>query len=140
VVNALPERFPKLKVIWIESGLAWIPWLMQRLDSEYRMRTSEAPGLKKMPSEYMREFYYSSQSMETTHPEAMELTFKMMNAGTQMLYASDYPHWDMDMPSTVYDLPFLSEAEKRNILGENARKLFGIDVSDRFPDYKPPVA
>jgi predicted TIM-barrel fold metal-dependent hydrolase len=46
VVNALPERFPKLKVIWIESGLAWIPWLMQRLDSEYRMRTSEAPGLK----------------------------------------------------------------------------------------------
>ena len=46
MVNALPERFPKLKVIWIESGLAWIPWLMQRLDSEYRMRTSEAPGLE----------------------------------------------------------------------------------------------
>ena len=88
----------------------------------------------------MREFYYSSQPMEATHPEAMELTFKMVNAGTQMLYASDYPHWDMDMPSTVYDLPFLSEAEKRNILGENARKLFGIDVSGRFPDYKPPVA
>ncbi len=33
VLNGIPERFPKLKVIWIESGLAWIPFIMQRLDS-----------------------------------------------------------------------------------------------------------
>ena len=33
VMNALPERFPKLKTIWIESGLAWVPFLMQRLDN-----------------------------------------------------------------------------------------------------------
>jgi predicted TIM-barrel fold metal-dependent hydrolase len=46
VINGIPERFPKLKVIWIESGLAWIPFLMQRLDNEYMMRTSEAPLLK----------------------------------------------------------------------------------------------
>ncbi len=43
VLNGIPERFPKLKVIWIESGLAWVPFLMQRLDSEYMMRTSERP-------------------------------------------------------------------------------------------------
>ena len=53
VINGLPERFPKLKVIWIESGLAWIPWLMQRLDHDFRMRTSECPSLKRLPSEYM---------------------------------------------------------------------------------------
>ncbi|HUZ72170.1 MAG TPA: amidohydrolase family protein, partial [Stellaceae bacterium] len=57
VINALPERFPKLKVVWIESGLAWVPFLMQRLDNEYMMRTSEAPGLKRRPSEYMREMF-----------------------------------------------------------------------------------
>ena len=43
IINGIPERFPKLKVIWIESGLAWAPFLMQRLDSEYMMRSSEAP-------------------------------------------------------------------------------------------------
>ena len=89
VLNGLPERFPKLKTIWLESGLAWIPFLMQRLDHEYMMRTSEAPLLRKVPSEYMREMYYTSQPMETDHPKALELTFEMINAETQLLYSSD---------------------------------------------------
>ena len=127
VLNGLPERFPKLDTIWIESGLAWIPFLMQRLDHEYMMRTSEAPLLKKPPSEYMREMYYTSQPIETDHPKALELTFEMINAETQLLYSSDWPHWDFDPPSTIFDLPFLSEQGKRNILGENARRLLKLD-------------
>jgi len=59
--------------------------------------------------------------------EALEVTLKMIKAETQLLYASDYPHWDMDLPSTIYDLPFLSETAKRNILGENARRLFNLE-------------
>lgn len=134
VINGLPERFPKLKIIWIESGLAWIPWLMQRLDNDYRMRTSEAPALKKLPSDYMRDMFYTSQPMEmVNNPEALELTFKMINAETQLLYSSDYPHWDMDLPSTIWDLKFLSEQAKRNILGLNSKRIFGIDTSERFP-------
>jgi predicted TIM-barrel fold metal-dependent hydrolase len=67
----------------------------------------------------------------------LECTFKMIKAESQLLWCSDYPHWDMDVPSVIYDLPFLSEKAKRAILGENSRKLFDIDVSDRFPNYKP---
>jgi len=58
--------------------------------------------------------------------EALEVTFKMINAETQLLYSSDYPHWDMDLPSTIYDLPFLNETARRNILGGNAQRLFGL--------------
>ena len=133
VVNGIPERFPKLKSIWIESGLAWIPFLMQRLDNEYMMRSSEAPLLKRLPSDYMREMYYTTQPMELVNNQSMlQETFKMINADTQLLYSSDYPHWDMDLPSTIYDLPFLSLQAKKNILGESARKLFKLDefVSD----------
>jgi predicted TIM-barrel fold metal-dependent hydrolase len=127
VINGIPERFPGLKIIWMESGLAWVPALMQRLDSEYMMRTSEAPLLTKKPSDYMREnFWYTTQPMETGNLEALELTMKMINAETQLLFASDYPHWDFDLPSTVYDLPFLTETQKRRILGENARVLFNL--------------
>jgi predicted TIM-barrel fold metal-dependent hydrolase len=138
VINALPERFPKLKVIWIESGLAWVPWLMQRLDNDYRMRSSEAPMLKKLPSEYMQDMYYSSQPMEMPNDlSILEMTFKMIKAETQLMWCSDYPHWDMDLPSVIYDLPFLSEKAKRNILGENALRVFNIDPRDRYPDFKP---
>jgi hypothetical protein len=42
----------------------------------------------------------------------------------------------MDLPSTIWDLPFLSEQSKRNILGLNARRIFNLDVSDRFPNAK----
>jgi hypothetical protein len=54
VINGLRERFPGLDVVWIESGLAWIPFLMQRLDSEYMLGSSEAPLLQRRPSEYIR--------------------------------------------------------------------------------------
>ena len=47
-----------------QSGLAWMPFLMQKLDHEYMLRPSECPLLKKKPSDYMRDMYYSSQPME----------------------------------------------------------------------------
>ncbi len=128
IVNAMPERFPKLKTVWIEFGLAWVPFLMQRLDNEYMMRTSDCPGLKKKPSDYMRDMYFTTQPMEMVdNRKALELTFEMMKADTQLLYSSDYPHWDMDLPSTINDLSFLSTEAKRNILGGNALRLFNLE-------------
>jgi predicted TIM-barrel fold metal-dependent hydrolase len=128
VLNGLPERFPKLKVIWIESGLAWIPFLMQRLDTEYMMRTSECPLLKRRPSEYMQEMYYTSQPLERSNMKLTQATFEAMHAETQLLYASDWPHWDFDAPSSITKLPFLNEQAKRSILGLNAARLFGLEV------------
>ncbi len=129
VLNGIPERFPKLKSIWIESGLAWIPFLMQRLDDQYLMRTSEAPQLKRLPSEYMREnCWYSSQPMERTHLKATELTFEMINAESQLLFSSDWPHFDFDTPSIIARLPFLSEQAQRNVLGLNAARVFNLKV------------
>src|SRR6266404_17639 len=119
VTNGLSERFPKLPVIWIEGGLAWVPFLMQRLDHEYMLRSSEYPLLKKKPSDYMR---------------ALACTFEMINAETQLLYASDYPHWDFDVPSRIWDLPFLSEKAKHNILGGSAARLF--KLPPRSPQQK----
>jgi uncharacterized protein len=126
VTNGLGERFPKLPVIWIEGGLAWVPFLMQRLDHEFMLRTSEYPGLKRPPSDYMRDMFYSTQPLEVTDMIQLESTFRMINAETQLLYASDYPHWDFDIPSKIVNLPFLSERAKHNILGGSAARLFGL--------------
>ena len=138
ICNGMNERFPRLKVVWTESGLAWVPWVAQRLDSDYRMRSSECPMLTKLPSEYIQDMYYTTQPMEVPNDlSLLEMTFKVIKAETQLLFGSDYPHWDMELPTVIYDLPFLDEKAKRNILGENARKVFNIDLSERYPDYQP---
>lgn len=128
VLNGMPIRFPKLKVIWIESGLAWVPFVMQRLDDQFLMRPSEAPHLKRLPSEYMRDHcWYTTQPMESHNLKALECTLDMIKAETQLLYASDWPHFDFDLPSEITDLKFLSEQAKRNILGLNAARIFNLD-------------
>jgi predicted TIM-barrel fold metal-dependent hydrolase len=105
---------------------------MQRLDDQYLMRQSEAPQLKRMPSEYMREHcFYTTQPMETTNLKALECTLEMINAENQLLFASDWPHFDFDLPQQICDLPFLSEQAKRNILGMNAARLFNLEPKIR---------
>jgi predicted TIM-barrel fold metal-dependent hydrolase len=137
IVNGIPERFPKLKVVWLESGLAWIPFMMQRFDNEYMMRTSECPALKKLPSDYMRDMYFASQPLEITDMGLLENTMRVINAETQLVFSSDYPHWDFDLPSTIYDLPFLNETAKRNILGGNAIRLFNLKLgADKYAGVK----
>jgi predicted TIM-barrel fold metal-dependent hydrolase len=133
VINGLPERFPRLKLVWVESGLAWIPFIMQRLDHEFMMRVCEAPMLKRPPSEYIREMYFTSQPLEKSNLKLLEATFHAMNAETQLLFASDWPHWDFDPPSSITTIPFLSEQAKHNILGLNAARLFNLEVKRTRP-------
>jgi uncharacterized protein len=136
VINGLPERFPKLKVVWVESGLAWVPFIMQRLDHEFMMRVCEAPMLKRLPSEYIREMYFTSQPLEKSNLQLLEATFAAMRAETQLLFASDWPHWDFDPPSAITSIPFLSDQAKRNILGLNAARVFNLEVKRMRPRAK----
>jgi hypothetical protein len=69
------------------------------------MRSSEVPMLQAQAERlHAREMYYSSQPMEmSTNRESLELTFKLINAETQLLYASDFPHgtWTCRRPSST---------------------------------------
>jgi hypothetical protein len=93
----------------------------------------EAPLLKRLPSEYIREMYFTSQPLEKTNMKLLEATLHAMNAETQLLFASDWPHWDFDPPSSITTIPFLSEQAKRNILGLNAARVFNLEVKRLRP-------
>lgn len=128
VVDGVPERFPSLRWVWIEGGLSWIPWVMDRLDTYYPPLYESAPLLKKMPSEYIRDFYFTTQPLEkpAAGNSALERVFKSFDAENHLLYASDYPHFDFDVPSTVTGLPFLSKEARKKIMSENAHKVFNL--------------
>lgn len=127
IVQGLPEKFPDLDIVFQESGLFWVPMMMYRLDSEYLKRQSEAPLLEKRPSEYMKEFYYGTQPLENPDMDVfLEQVIEMIGGVDRLMYSTDYPHWDYDEPSTITDLPFLSEAEKQRVLAGTAEEVFGI--------------
>jgi uncharacterized protein len=127
VLNGIPERFPRIRFLFMEAGQAWVPFLIARLDGEYRQRSSEAPLLRRLPSEYIREMYFTTQPFERLDSAEHMRTFIDMMAGeTQLLYSSDYPHQDFDLPTQIADLGFLSEDARRNILGGNALRLFDL--------------
>jgi len=79
-----------------------------------------------MPSAYMREMYFTSQPMEWTDDALLESTFRAIDAENSLMYSSDWPHWDFDVPGRIASIPFLSENGKRRILGETARQVFGL--------------
>jgi uncharacterized protein len=132
VLAGLPERFPNIRWIFMEAGQAWVPFTLARLDQDYKQRSAEAPLLQRLPSEYIKEFYFTTQPFEVhedpAHTRAM---VDMMNGAETLLYASDYPHNDFDTPALIWDLPNFSELEKRAILGGNALSLFNLPMPAR---------
>ena len=75
----------------------------------------------------MSNFYYGTQPLdEPKSTEYFQSAIKELGGAGQLLYSSDYPHWDYDPPSAITSIPFLTREEKELILGKNAQKVFGI--------------
>ena len=128
MLQGVPERFPRLRFVFEESGLFWVPMMQYRLDEYFLKRRSEAPLLRKLPSEYIRErFYFATQPIEAPKNQRhLEMVFDAANGKEQFVFASDYPHFDYDDPSAILRLRFLSDAEKAAVLGGNALRLFDL--------------
>lgn len=126
VINGIPERFPDLRFIFMECGVTWLPFISSRLDTEFLMRPSEAPLLRRLPSEYIAEFFHTSQPLEHASDEQMGVNLDLIDAEHRLLYASDYPHQDFDHPSTIADLRCIGGPARERILGRNAAELFGL--------------
>ncbi|MCH7570937.1 MAG: amidohydrolase family protein, partial [Deltaproteobacteria bacterium] len=121
------DRYPRLKVGFMEGGAGWLPYWMERMDEEWEKRGKvEAPLCKKRPSEYLSsdQFYYGCE------PEEKMMGYVVGEIGSEsLMYASDYPHWDMSWPESgvlIWQREELSLEAKRNILGENARRFYNL--------------
>ena len=82
---------------------------------------------KARPSEYIRggRIFFSCEADESLLPAVATTVGEDV-----LLYASDYPHWDMDYPDSAKELwerNDLSERLKRKILGENALRVYGLE-------------
>jgi predicted TIM-barrel fold metal-dependent hydrolase len=129
ILGGVFERFPRLRVAYLESGVGWVPYMMDRLDEEVEKRgADETPYLTKRPSDYIRSgnIFFGVECEEKTIPDGVRWGLEDM-----LLYASDYPHWDGDWPHTVQSVrkrTDLSDELKRKLLHDNALLFYGSRV------------
>lgn len=120
------ERFPRLRVAFVEGGVSWLPHLMWRMDKEFKALRQQAPFLKRLPSEYVRSnIRMVTQPIEEPKKiEHLVQIFNMIDADTTVMWSSDYPHFDFDEPSVLPKQ--LGESTIRRILYDNAAECFGL--------------
>jgi predicted TIM-barrel fold metal-dependent hydrolase len=122
--SAVFERYPNLRVVFGESGIGWIPYVLDRMDFEYEDQYKDLP-LKMRPSEYWR--------------RQCKATFQYDRIGTKLIddmgvetlmWGSDYPHPDGVWPESekyiseqFKDLP---EEVVKAITCDNAGRFYGL--------------
>jgi uncharacterized protein len=123
------ERFPKLRVAFLESGCGWVPYLADRLDDSWEHRRKRWPHpTEQTPSRIMAggRLYYACEREERTLATVADLI-----GSEQLLWASDFPHerpWDQfrgDIDTLVNrkDLP---ESLPKKILFDNPRQFYNL--------------
>lgn len=131
IMTGVLERFPTLKVAFLESGAGWLPYWLGRLDGHVETWGVFTPALTMKPSEYFRR-----QCVISTDPEEEIGALVVQAVGDEcVVWASDYPHPDAHFPGSVAksaaSLVSLSAASQRKVFADNAARLYGITLPAR---------
>jgi hypothetical protein len=120
------QRFPRLRMVMIEGGFAWLPALCWRLDRHWARMRDEVPECRRPPSEYIREqLWFTTQPVEEPEqPEHLRDTLNWIG-WDRLMFATDYPHWDYDDPAAAFKIA-MSEQERAMIFRANACAVYGL--------------
>ncbi len=132
--SGVPARYPKLKIVFTEAGISWVPVMMWRMDRYHQEFRRIVPFLEERPSEYMkRQMWFCTQPLdEPDTPAHLVETMQHYGGEDHTVFASDWPHHDFDHPRALMKLPFTAE-QRRKVMGENAVKLFKLPATASRP-------
>jgi predicted TIM-barrel fold metal-dependent hydrolase len=126
ILSGLLDRFTKLKFVSVESGIGWVPFLLEAFDYQYREVATNSGTLRRLPSEYFKTNFYSCFWFERR-----DLSRQIAAVGVDnVMFETDFPHPvclyvidDMDAAMVG-----LTEAEKVKVLSGNAARVYNIAV------------
>jgi predicted TIM-barrel fold metal-dependent hydrolase len=122
------ERFPELKLVFLEANGGWIvPWL-ERLDHQAEIFSWDVSQLRLKPSEY-----FQRQCWISFEPDESTLAFSANSSlcgADRIVWASDYPHADATFPGATAELEaslaVLQPEQRAAIAGGNALDLYSL--------------
>lgn len=143
ILGGVFERFPRLKFVMTETGCAWVPDLLARLDRVIdqirhtgqtgEIRYSDAHKLNHLASEYFAQNCF----MGVSQPGPDDVAARKVIGTDKFLWGSDYPHDEGTYPFTREHLrqvfPGVQPSEMSQILGGNAAKLYDFDLQALAP-------
>lgn len=121
------DRHPQLRVAFLEAGVGWVPFFIDRLHEHYEKRGDWIPhGWHRDPHAYLTagNIFVSCEPEEPILPGVIDVL-----GDDFIMFASDYPHWDGDWPESTRHLRSradISEGSRRKIGGENALRFYGL--------------
>jgi len=134
------DRFPKIRVAFLEGGATWVPFFMDRLDRSYNKshyqvdRQGElliGPKPNEKASEYFKRHVKEGRIFVGFDCDDSGLGFAVKKAGREpFLFASDFPHEIFDAATCRHELEELLERDdltkedKEAVVGGNALRLY----------------
>jgi predicted TIM-barrel fold metal-dependent hydrolase len=132
IVNGVYERFPRLRVAYMEAGSSWVPSWLHRIEEHVELAGwLETPECTKAPIEYFKQ-----NCWVTTECDEHLVYHTIEELGdSRILFETDYPHPDSKYPHAVETFlrqKRVSDESKRKILWDNAVDFY------RFPESHMP--
>lgn len=140
ILSGVLDRFPELKFISVESGLGWVPYMLETADHQYEAQHLWDSGMTMRPSEYFRRQCYVNFWFEATG-----IALRHFIGIDNIMWEADFPH-----PTSTYPhsrkaietaLAEVPADEQQKMLQTNAEHVFGLDLDPAaFPDevrYRP---
>jgi uncharacterized protein len=126
IAEGVFQKFPTLRFVFIEGGIAWLPPLLWRADKNWTALRSTVPWLDRPPSEVVYEHVrLTTQPVEEPdNREHFRQVMRMFPAEKMVMFSSDFPHWDGDVPDFTAGA-FPAELRER-VMGGTARELYGL--------------
>jgi hypothetical protein len=121
------DRHPNLHVAFLEAGVGWVPFFIDRMHEHFEKRGSWIKnGWQRDPQEYLKagNIFVSCEPDEPILPGVIDVL-----GDEFIMYASDYPHWDGQWPESTKHLRArrdISEGSRAKIAGGNAQRFYGL--------------
>ncbi len=125
IMGGVLDRYPNVRIVFAESGIGWIPYLLDRLNWSWDEEFKNSLTLSLRPSEYWHRQCYASFQWEPSAMPVLEMV-----GYDNVLWASDFPHPDglwPDSQSYIESMFADLDADTRDkIVYRNAATLYGL--------------
>lgn len=126
IFNAIFQRFPKLRLVTVESGVGWMAWLAEYLDRTWeKQRYWTDSQLTESPSYFMDRNVYGSFINDR-----VGVLNRNLPGGRNIMWSSDYPHSETTFPHSrdviARDFVGIPDADVREIVSDIARRVYAV--------------